>query len=138
MLCCSFVVCLCIGADLIHCISCSSAYSRTVYNIRPLLQGGFILHSYLTTEERLPSTYYAAVICDVVFSLLEALLIIAVINYMKGFAARAVKHIVNRRGQELDNKGEVIREKTSLSRLMKLAKPVSGINTSYSKQTLLY
>lgn len=90
-----------------------------------VLQGVLVLLDYKSGAVRLPPTYYACVIASEPFTLIELLMVIAVYAQLPRIANRAQKHIVDSSNVELDSEGKPVKEKASLWRLVKLAKPVS-------------
>ena len=91
-----------------------------------LLQGALILVDFFKNHNQdLPSEYYACTIAAVSFAFVELILTGIFTAQLKTLKQRAIKHIMNEKGIEVDYEGQPIQKKASLGRLIKIAKPVS-------------
>ena len=84
-----------------------------------------LVNYFAISPSPLPGTYYACLIVSITLALIESLLVIAVCVYLPHISKKAIKHIVNKNNVELDTDGNAIKQKASLKRLIKIAKPVS-------------
>lgn len=73
----------------------------------------------------MPSEYYACVIAAVSASFIEVALVSIVTIQTPTLKQRAIKHIMNEKGVEVDLEGQPIVQKATFVRLVKIAKPVS-------------
>ncbi|XP_067937188.1 uncharacterized protein [Watersipora subatra] len=89
-----------------------------------MTKGIMVLVNYSAiSRSPLPGTYYACLIVSITLALIESLLVIAVCVYLPHISKKAIKHIVNKNNVELDTDGNAIKQKASLKRLIKIAKP---------------
>jgi len=90
-------------------------------------KGGLILFSFLEEAEYpgMHPTYYALAISAVCFSLVELFVCLWSFKALPRLETIRVVHRVNSKGEELDKEGKPIEKDVNLSRLIKLAKPVS-------------
>ncbi|KAL5016506.1 hypothetical protein ScPMuIL_006095 [Solemya velum] len=103
--------------------------SSVVFLAYSTTKGGLILYSILNENDyvKMHTEYNALVIWAVCFSILEFLSALASYSGMRKLKIIRILHKYNDKGEEIDEKGEPIKQGANIKRLFKLAKPEAGI-----------